>query len=67
MKALSTEKISQIQQLLRDGLSHSQTASRCGVSKGTVSKYRGKHLQELGKSKGGRPAILSAQTKSLIV
>jgi transposase len=67
MKPITEQASNDIISLLRQGFSTRQIAKTVGVSCGTVSNVRQKELSGVEASKGGRPYLLSARQKRLIV
>jgi transposase len=67
MRSLPVDTKDSICSLLQQGLSVRQVASRCHVSKSTVSGYRKEHLPNLDLPSAGRPSKLSYQDKRFCV
>jgi transposase len=66
MKSISSETKSIIINKLRDGVSVKDVAKHCGVSVGTVSKYKNIHLPNLPKGNPGRKSIFTSHEKGIL-
>src|SRR5438046_2677794 len=67
MKPISEETCSNILSLVDIGLSSRQIEAQLGVSRPTVSRIRAKSRQGAQRSRGGRPAKLTAADKRRLV